>query len=96
MFSLVTSLPSTTSAVGISTDLVRRLRGYYADVRLLAGVHARVALLAFRADPVAVGPGYRRGLSVLARAVSRRAYGSWTTPGLTKTRDLASANVAFP
>ena len=53
MFSLVTGLPSTTSAAGISTDLVRRLRWYYADVRLLAGVHARVALLAFRADPVA-------------------------------------------
>ena len=56
MFSLVTGLPSTTSAAGISTDLVRRLRWYYADVRLLAGVHARVALLAFRADPVAGWP----------------------------------------
>src|ERR1700694_4997933 len=60
-FSLVTGLPSTTSAAGISTDLVRRLRWYYADVRLLAGVPARVALLAFRADPVScVGSGYRR------------------------------------
>ena len=56
MFSLVTGLPSTTSAAGISTDLVRWLRWYYADVRLLAGVHARVALLAFRGDPVAVWP----------------------------------------
>src|ERR1700704_464161 len=96
MFSLVTGLPSTTSAAGISTDLVRRLRGCYADVRLLAGVHARVALLAFRADPVAGCPGCRRGLSVLARVVSPRAYGSWSTLGLTKTRDFASASVAFP
>src|ERR1700687_4479013 len=96
MFSLVTGLPSPASAAGISTSLVQRLRWYYADVRLLAGVHARVALLAFRADPVAGCPGCRRGLAVLARAVSRRAYGSWTTPGLTKTRDFASASVAFP
>ena len=96
MFSLVTGLPSTTSAAGISTDLVRWLRWYYADVRLLAGVHARVTLLAFRADPVAGCPGCRRGLSVLARAVSRRAYGSWTTLGLPRTRDIVRCNVAFP
>jgi hypothetical protein len=31
---------------------------------------------------------YRRGLPVLARAVSRRANGSGTTPGLLGTRDL--------
>src|SRR5919197_1567945 len=43
-----------------------------------------------------VRPGCRRGLSVLARAVSRRAYGSSTTPGLTETRDLVSVSVAFP
>ena len=96
-FSLVTGLPSTTSAAGVSTCLVRRLRRYYADVRLLASVHARITLLASRTDPAAwVGPGYRRGLSVLARTVSRRAYGSWTTPGLTETRDVVSASVAFP
>ena len=40
--------------------------------------------------------GCRRGLSVLARVVSRRAYGSWTTPGLTRTRDVVPASVAFP
>lgn len=51
MFSLVTGLPSTTSATRVSTDLVRRLRWYYAHVRLLAGVHARMALLASRTVP---------------------------------------------
>ena len=40
--------------------------------------------------------GCRRGLSVLARAVSRRAYGSWTTPGRKETRDIVSSRVAFP
>ena len=39
--------------------------------------------------------GCRRGLSVLARAVSRRAYGSGTTPGLLVTRDNATRSVAF-
>ena len=43
-----------------------------------------------------ISPGCRRGLSVLARAVSRRAYGSWTTPGLTTTRVYAASSVAFP
>src|ERR1700682_4681051 len=77
--------------------LVRRLRRYYAPVRLLAGVPARTALLASRADPAASqAPGCRRGLSVLARAVSRRAYGSWTTPGLAETRDVVPVSVAFP
>lgn len=38
----------------------------------------------------------RRGLSVLARVVSRRAYGSWTTPGLGEARVFASPSVAFP
>jgi hypothetical protein len=41
-------------------------------------------------------PGCQRGLSVLARAVSRRADGSWTTPGLRKTRVSVSLSVAFP
>src|ERR1700716_3372627 len=57
MFCLVTGLPSTTtSAAGISTGLVRRLRWYYADVRLLDGVHARIALLASRTGPAADKP----------------------------------------
>ena len=43
-----------------------------------------------------LAPGDRRGLSVLARAVSRRADGSRTTPGLTETRDMVPASVAFP
>ena len=43
-----------------------------------------------------ISPGCRRGLSVLARAVSRRAYGSWTTPGLAAARAYAPASVAFP
>ena len=43
-----------------------------------------------------ISPGCRRGLSVLARAVSRRAYGSWTTPGLAAARACAPASVAFP
>jgi len=63
--SSVTGLPSTTSAAGVSTGLVRQLHGHYADVRLLAGVHARSVLLASRADPAAGNSGCRRGLSVL-------------------------------
>jgi hypothetical protein len=51
-FSLVPGLPSTTSAAGVSTDSVRQLRRYYARVRLLADVHARIVLLAFRPDPL--------------------------------------------
>jgi len=43
-----------------------------------------------------VGPGCRRGLSVLARAVSRRAPGSWTTPGLTKASRLRSGQCGLP
>src|SRR5450432_4415616 len=96
LFSSVTGLPSTTSAACVSTGFVRRLRRYYADVRLLADVPARIVLLASRADPVAGWPGYRRGLSVLARVVSRRAHGSRTTPGLTRTRDDVPSSVAFP
>jgi hypothetical protein len=56
LFSSVTGLPSTTSATGVSTGLVRQLRGYYADVRLLACVHARIVLLASRTDPAAGWP----------------------------------------
>jgi len=99
LFSSVTGLPSTTSAAGVSTGLVRLLRWYYAGVRLLARLHARIVLLASPAVPVAglpFAPGYRRGLSVLARAVSRRAHGSWSTPGLTGTRGCVPASVAFP
>lgn len=86
MFSLVTGLPSTTSATPVSTDLVRRLRRFYAHVRLLAGVHVRILLLASRTDPGLVDLGYQRGLPVLARAVSQRANGSRTTPGLRGTQ----------
>jgi hypothetical protein len=43
-----------------------------------------------------ISPGCQRGLSVLARAVSRRAFGSWTTPGLAAARAYAPASVAFP
>jgi len=51
VFSSVTGLPSTTSACPVSTALVRRLRWYYARVRLLPLVHARICLLASRAVP---------------------------------------------
>ena len=47
MFSLVRGLPSATSATSVSGSLVRLLRWYYASVRLLAGVPARIMLLAF-------------------------------------------------
>src|ERR1019366_8882805 len=43
-----------------------------------------------------VGPGYRRGLSVLARVVSRRAHGSWTTPGLIRNSRLRSRQCGLP
>ncbi len=82
VFSLVPGLPSTTSAASVPTGSVRRLRGYYARVRLLVSVHDQIVLMASWSDPP-YRRGCRRGLSVLARAVSRRAHGSWTTPGLT-------------
>ena len=41
-------------------------------------------------------PPCRRGLSVLARAASRRAPGSWTTPGLTKASRLRSRQCGLP
>jgi len=44
MFSLVTGLPSTASAAVVSSGFVRRLRWYYAHVRLLTGVHGRIVL----------------------------------------------------
>jgi hypothetical protein len=70
---------------------------YYARVRLLAGVPARIVLLASRTGPAArPATGCLRGLSVLARAVSRRAFGSWTTPGWASARVFAPAHVAFP
>ena len=50
-FSLVPGLPSTTSATDIPAGSVRRLRWYYARVRLLADVHDRIVLLASRPDP---------------------------------------------
>jgi hypothetical protein len=50
-FSLVPGLSSTTSAARVSTGFVRRLRRYYARVRLLASVHDRIVLLASRPDP---------------------------------------------
>jgi len=53
VFSSVTGLPSSASAAAVSTSLVRQFRRYYADVRLLARVHARIVLLASRADPAA-------------------------------------------
>src|ERR1700720_1152383 len=68
LFSLVTGLPSTTSAVSVSIDFVRQLRRYYTDVRLLARVHARIVLLASRADPVAGKP------RIPARSLGSRAF----------------------
>ncbi len=41
-------------------------------------------------------PGGRRGLSVLARVVSRRAHGFWTTPDLPETRAIVPGSVGFP
>src|SRR5437016_2725789 len=96
MFSLVTGLPSTASAIAISSGFVRPLRRYYAGVRLLPDVHARITLVASRTGPALVGPGHRRGLSVLARAVSRLAYGSPTTPDPRGARAFAPLGVACP
>jgi hypothetical protein len=43
-----------------------------------------------------VGPGCRRGLSVLARVVSRRAHGSGTTPGPIRNSRLRSRQCGLP
>src|SRR5919197_1567944 len=56
MFSLVTGLPSSASAHHVSMILVRRIRWYYAGVRLLADSPARIVLLASRAVPAAGTP----------------------------------------
>jgi hypothetical protein len=78
----------------------RLLRWYYASVRLLARVPARIALLASRASPAA-GKPRMTARSLGSRAprghpVSRRAHGSWTTPGLMAARVIAPLSVAFP
>ena len=47
---------------------------------------------------VAEGPlafRYQRGLPVLVRAVTRRAYGSWTTPSSIEDADLANFSSSF-
>jgi hypothetical protein len=75
MFSLVSILPSTTSAGG-RPAFVRLLRRYYDGVRLPAAVH--VGLICFWLSPTGPQPfskGRPRGLSVLAHDVSRRAWG---------------------
>ena len=77
-------------------SFVRTLRRYYAVARLLPGVHVRITLLASRTDPQSCDQGYQRGLSVLARVVSRRAHGSRTTPDPTATRVCVPVSVAFP
>jgi hypothetical protein len=41
-------------------------------------------------------PGCRRGLSVLARAVSRRAHGSWTTSDPTRASRMRSRQCGLP
>jgi hypothetical protein len=51
LFSSVIGLPSATSAIRLSANLVRLLRWYYADVRLLTDVHAWIVLLASHAVP---------------------------------------------
>ncbi len=75
---------------------VRTLRRYYAVARLLPGVHVRITLLASRTDPQSCDQGYQRGLSVLARVVSRRAVGAGTTPGRTGTRVFRSRPCCLP
>jgi hypothetical protein len=107
LFSSVTGLPSTTSAISVSTDFVRQLRRYYTDVRLLArrsctdcafGFPCRSGgWLAPDAGEASLRPPLRGPVrSVLARAVSRRAHGSRTTPGLTAGRVIVPISVAFP
>ncbi len=88
MFSLVRGLPSTTSASRVAASLVRQLRSYIAPVRLLAGVHARIALLASRAVPGLVNR-WMPTRSPGSRACSFSAcQGSRTTPGPSGTQTL--------
>ena len=97
MFSLILGLPSTTSAADLSARLVRRLRRYYAPVRLLPGVPARCVLLAFRAGPAAcllldtveVSRFSRVQFLGVRKALS-------TTPGPAVACVRASAGLAFP
>jgi hypothetical protein len=94
---LILGLPSTTSAADLSARLVRRLRRYYAPVRLLPGVPARCVLLAFRAGPAAcllldtveVSRFSRVQFLGVRKALS-------TTPGPAVACVGASAGLAFP
>src|SRR6266498_4317510 len=96
-FSSVTGLPSTTSATCVSTGLVRQFRGYYADVRLLADVPCTDCAFGF---PCRSGCRLAPDADEVSRfsrvAVSRRALGSWTTPGLMAARVIVPISVAFP
>jgi len=79
-----------------SPSFVRRLRGYYAGVRLLWVVHRRLRLLAFpprtmRPTRAMVDPEISRFL----RAELPYMPGSWTTPGWAGARDCAPVHFAF-
>ena len=96
MFSLVSGLPSATSA----SRFRESCSAASLVIRPCSTPHWRACTDCAFGFPCRsgglVGPGCRRGLSVLARAVSRRAHGSWTTPGLRGTRVGIPPSVAFP
>ncbi len=96
MFSLVTGLPSTASAAEFPQpcSTASQVVCPCSTPCWRAGPACAFGFPDRSADGLA--PGCQQGLPVLARAVSRRAYGSGTTPGLTETRAVVSASVAFP
>ena len=96
MFSLVSGLPSATSA----SRFRESCSAASLVIRPCSTPHWRACTDCAFGFPCRsgglVGPGCQRGLPVLARAVFRRAHGSWTTPGLRGTRVGIPPSVAFP
>ena len=96
MFSLVRGLPSATSA----SRFRESCSAASLVIRPCSTPHWRACTDCAFGFPCRsgglVGPGCQRGLPVLARAVFRRAHGSWTTPGLRGTRVGIPPSVAFP
>src|SRR5439155_9701928 len=72
-------------------ELVRLLRRYYGSVRLLARVHARIVLLASRADPAAGWP------RMPARSLGSRACSFSTCSWLLDyAGPVRNSRIAFP
>ncbi len=94
VFSSVNALPSTASANG-RPSLFGCFIGTYPVVRFLASVRVGRAAIAFSHRSAAFATDAERGLPVLVRKGSGRAWGLATAPGPAQTRDGVCVGVAF-